>query len=302
MRANIEIKDVSKHYGKTVVVDQLNFKIMPGEIFALLGLNGAGKTTTLKMMLGLTIPTQGEIRYFNKSFHENRNYILPRIGSVIEHPGFYDHLTVYENFKLITNIVGLHEEDSIFDLLRLVNLDFKLYDKVKTLNLQEKQKLAIARALLNNPLILLLDEPFNGLDVKSVNEMRNILMRLANERKVSIIIASHVLSEIEKIASRIAVIHHGKIIQIFDQAYLKGNSMSRTVIKADDMKLLYQRLKEAGYKEFLLKEQYIYLNEAIQLDELSQKLDLNNLNIIECYKKAITLEDYFVELVGGEMI
>lgn len=302
MKANIELKNISKRFGEFLVVDDLELTINPGEIVALLGLNGAGKTTTLKMMLGLTVPTTGQIKYFGKSLEENRDYILPRIGSVIEHPGFYEDLTIYENFRLITNIVGVHKEDTIIELLTLVNLDFKIDEKVRTLNLQEKQKLAIARALLNNPMILLLDEPFNGLDVKSINEMRDIFSRLAQERKVSIVIASHVLSEIEKFATRIAVIHGGKILQVFDQVYLKGTLQSRTVLKADQMALLYKRLKEAGLKEFYMRDQYIYLNEAIELDRLVDKVNLEGIHILECYQKTVTLEDYFVELVGGELL
>lgn len=302
MRTAVELKNLSKSYGNESIVHRLNIKIKPGEIFALLGLNGAGKTTTIKMMLGLTPATEGEVRYFNQPFVANKSKLLPQIGSVIEHPGFYEQLTVFQNLKLIANVVGVYGPGYIEEVLSSVGLLHLKDDKVRDLMLSDQQKLAIARALLNNPSILVLDEPFNGLDIQSINEMRTLLIRLAKERNTMVFISSHVLSEIEKMADRIAILHQGKILKLIDRNFLVTHQMMRTVISTPQGHLLYERLKKAGYKGAIKQNNCVVLNEKLSLSKMNTSVDLRGIEIIEMYPKALTLQEYFIELIGGETL
>ena len=207
----IKTENLTKTYGGINRVDGLNLKIPEGKIYGFLGANGAGKTTTMKMLLGLTPPSGGRIEIFGTPFEENRIEILKKTGSIIENPSYYGHLTGKENLKLLEKILDVSEEESE-KVLKLVGLYEERDKKVKNYSLGMKQRLAIAMALLRDPKLLILDEPTNGLDPEGIREIRELLKSLARKRNITVMISSHQLSEIEKIADIIGILKDGKLI------------------------------------------------------------------------------------------
>lgn len=208
----LETKALTRKFDKQIAVDNINLHVPKGQIYGLLGRNGAGKTTTLRMIMGLVQPTSGEIEIFEKNLMKNKKEIYPRIGSIIENPGFYQNLTGSENLKILARLRGVHRSDAIEYALSTVGLDKEPEKIVSQYSLGMKQRLGIAAAIMHEPELLILDEPINGLDPIGIQEMRNFLIKLCKENHVTIVISSHILSEIEQLADNIGVIHDGKLL------------------------------------------------------------------------------------------
>ena len=209
----IETKGLTKRYGEQVSVSSLHLHVQKGRIYGLLGRNGAGKTTTMRMLLGLTAPTSGTVCLFGRPLKGNEKRLLPRIGSLIESPGFYPNLTGTENLRIFARLRGLRNPGCIKGALELVNLpyrDKKLYSQY---SLGMKQRLAIALAVMHDPELLILDEPINGLDPIGIAEMRDFIRALCEERGKTILISSHILSEIALLAHDIGIIDHGVLLE-----------------------------------------------------------------------------------------
>ena len=221
----IETKDLSKIYSKTKVVDSINMHVEKGKIYGLLGKNGAGKTTTMCMLLKLTYPSSGDVFLFGKDPKKYSKEIYPKIGSIIETPGFYENLTAYENLKIIAKLRGEYNPVNINSVLKMVNLDQEKSKKFKDFSLGMKQRLGIAAAIMHSPELLILDEPINGLDPFGIKEIRTLLKRLSHEFGITILISSHILSEIENIADVIGVMDEGILIEEFtrDELFRKLN-------------------------------------------------------------------------------
>ena len=203
--------DLSKHYGTRVAVDQLNLTIRRGEIVGFLGPNGAGKTTSIRMLLGLIMPTSGRVELFGRDLANEQASLLPRVGALVETPALYLHLTGRENLRAIGAVLGGVSRQRIETVLELVGLHQRQKDRVRTYSLGMKQRLGLGIALLNDPDLLILDEPANGLDPAGIVEMRDLLHRLAGEGK-TIFLSSHLLSEVQQICSRVAIINAGKLV------------------------------------------------------------------------------------------
>lgn len=205
--------DLTKEYKKFTAVKGLNMNIEKGDIYGFLGENGAGKTTTIRMIMGLIRPTSGEIELFSeKSSNKNRNF-LQRIGSMIEYPGFYPNLTAKENLEIHRRMIGVQEKDSIEDSLKIVGIADVKDKQVKNFSLGMKQRLGIARALLHHPEFLILDEPTNGLDPIGIKEIRELIIDLCHKQGITFLISSHILSEIQQMATKIGIIHKGVLVE-----------------------------------------------------------------------------------------
>ncbi len=209
----VQLTTLQKSFSKLVAVDQLNLEIQPQSIFGFLGPNGAGKSTTLRMMLGLIRPDSGHIRIFNQDMKHHRVSILRKIGCLIEKPDFYLYLSGFENLQLFARLSGIKSNyTSLYSLFQRVGLSGREHDKVKTYSHGMKQRLGIAQALLHDPPLLILDEPTNGLDPQGIIDLRELILNLRNHEGKTIILSSHILSEIERIADDMVIINKGKAI------------------------------------------------------------------------------------------
>ena len=220
----IETKNLTKQYGSQKSVADLNIHVKRGKIYGLLGRNGAGKTTTMKMLLGLTKPTSGEVKIWGKSLQGNEKKLLPRIGSLIESPGFYPNLTGTENLRIFATLRGVPNNHAIKDALDLVGLPYKDKKLFSQYSLGMKQRLAIALAVMHDPELLILDEPINGLDPIGIAEVRSFIRELCDARGKTILISSHILSEISLLADDIGIIDHGALLEEESLAELEQKS------------------------------------------------------------------------------
>ena len=209
----IETHNLTKRYGNQVSVSNLNIHVKQGRIYGLLGRNGAGKTTTMRMLLGLTAPTSGEVKIFGRPMQGNENKILPRIGCLIESPGFYPNLTATENLKIFAELRGINKPSYIKGALELVNLPYRDKKLFSEYSLGMKQRLAIALAVMHEPEVLILDEPINGLDTIGIAEVRSCIRKLCDARGKTILISSHILSEISLLADDIGIIDRGVLLE-----------------------------------------------------------------------------------------
>jgi len=204
---------LSKSYGKRLAVDNLELSVDRAELFGFLGPNGAGKTTTIRMALGLIAPTSGSVEILGLEVRAHRSQVLPRVGALVESPALYGYLSGRDNLRAVGNVLGGVSEKRIDEVLEIVALKGRDKDRVKTYSLGMKQRLGLALALLNDPDVLILDEPANGLDPAGIVEMRDLLRDLGAKGK-TVFISSHVLSEVQQICTRVAIINHGKLIRV----------------------------------------------------------------------------------------
>src|SRR5436309_15462561 len=207
----LRTRNLSKHYGKRLAVDNLNLEVRRGEIFGFLGPNGAGKTTTIRMALGLIAPSSGNVEILGQDVATHRAHILPRVGALVETPALYLYMSGRNNLRSVGSVLGGVPDERIDAVLELVGLRARQKDRVRTYSLGMKQRLGVAIALLQDPDILILDEPANGLDPAGIVEMRDLMHRLAAEGK-TVFISSHMLSEVQQICTRVAIINLGRLI------------------------------------------------------------------------------------------
>lgn len=203
--------DLSKHYGSRIAVNQLNLEVRRGEIVGFLGPNGAGKTTSIRMLLGLIAPTAGRVELFGRDLSAKRSHLLPRIGALVETPALYLHMTGHDNLRAVGAVLGGVSRQRVETVLDQVGLQARQKDRVRTYSLGMKQRLGVGIALLNNPDLLILDEPANGLDPAGIVEMRDLMHRLAGEGK-TVFLSSHFLGEVQQICSRVVFLNSGKLI------------------------------------------------------------------------------------------
>lgn len=246
----VKTENLIKKFNNVNSVDNINLKVREGEIYGFLGPNGAGKSTTIKMILGLIKPNSGEISVFGKSIKDDREEILKNIGALVESPSYYGHLTAYENLDILRRVLKVSKSE-IEEKLKLVSLWHAKNKKVREFSLGMKQRLGIAQALMGNPKLLILDEPTNGLDPAGIIEIRNLIKYLAKERNITIIISSHILSEIELVATEVAVINKGKLLYQGSLDNLKKNSTNEVLIRLEnheDKELVFKLLISRKYK------------------------------------------------------
>lgn len=211
MQPVVQVTNLSKHYKNIKAVDALSFTVNEGDVYGFLGQNGAGKSTTIRMLLTLIEPTEGEIELFGLKLHKHRKEILRNIGAIIEKPDVYKYLSAYNNLKLFARMSGINPTDKqLMQQLEMVGLKDRAHDKVKTFSQGMKQRLGIAIALIHDPRLIILDEPTNGLDPQGIADIRNLILHLSREMKKTLLVSSHLLNEMEQIATRLLIIDKGK--------------------------------------------------------------------------------------------
>lgn len=298
----IETKNLTKKYGSQKSVADLNIHVQKGRIYGLLGRNGAGKTTTMKMLLGLTKPTSGEVKIWGKSLQGNEKKLLPRIGSLIESPGFYPNLTATENLRIFATLRGVPNNHAIQDALDLVELPYKDKKLFSQYSLGMKQRLAIALAVMHDPELLILDEPINGLDPAGIVEIRNLLKSLNKEYGMTILVSSHILEELYQTASEFILIDKGKIIEEISDRELNDRCKRHIAIKATDPQkaliVLEETLHTDSFK--LMPDGMIRLYDYLDdMEKVAAALSDAHILVTGLSVAGDTLEDYFLSKIGG---
>ena len=283
----IETRDITKVYGEQTVVNKVNLHVQKGRIYGLLGRNGAGKTTIMKMILGLTAITSGEVDVFGKNIKGNERRIYPRIGAIIETPGFYPNLTGTENLEIFAKLRGTAQPNAVKEALDVVGLpyrDKKLFSKY---SLGMKQRLGIANAILHDPELLILDEPTNGLDPIGIAEMRNFILSLSKERGKTILISSHILSEIAMLADDIGIIHGGVLLEESSFAALERKNRKYIQIQVSDPKRATLVLEQQfGLRQYEIEDDAcirLYDTDA-DIAAINKALMLENIAVISSRK------------------
>ncbi len=297
----IETKDLSKIYSKKRAVDSVSMHVEKGKIYGLLGKNGAGKTTTMCMLLNLTYPSDGEVVIFGKDPKKYSKEIYPKIGSIIETPGFYENLTAYENLKIIGKLRGNYNPRNINSVLEIVNLTSVGSKKFGNFSLGMKQRLAIAAAIMHNPELLILDEPINGLDPFGIKEIRALLKRLSHEFGITILISSHILSEIENLADVIGFMDGGVLIEEISREELFNRLNKYVEFEVSDTDLAVEILKRLQLNEnedFTFRGEKIFLHTHLDMrDRFNAMFVKEGINVKKVNLCEENLEEYFTRFV-----
>lgn len=232
----LKVRNLTKRYKERIAVNNISFEVFQGEIFGFLGPNGAGKTTTLKIITGLAKPTSGTVQVCGFDVVKQFEKAISNVGGIIENPELYTYMSGLDNLKYYAKLSSKNiTREKINEVVKLVSMEGRIKDKVKTYSLGMRQRVGIAQALLHDPRLLVLDEPTNGLDPEGIQEMREFLKRLAHDKKISIIISSHILSEMEQLCDTVAIIDNGNIIEVKSMQEIKkvAEQQSRIRVKVD---------------------------------------------------------------------
>lgn len=295
----IETHDLCKQYGNALRVAHLDLDVPEGSVYGFLGPNGAGKSTTLKMILGLVRPTAGDIRVLGKKMDGgSRLAVLRQVGSLIESPSYYGHLTGEENLRIVQTLRGVPEKN-IREVLQIVRLDGQRGKRVAHYSLGMKQRLGLAAALLGYPKLLILDEPTNGLDPAGIQEMRELICSLPERFGMTVVVSSHLLSEIDQMADHVAIIREGELVFQDTLEALHGRSRHHLALRTTNNILARDVLRE---KSVPCQEDEGYLILPILSDELAAQLTRllaqRHLGVIRLEERQKSLEDIFLELTG----
>lgn len=301
MENALEISELTKSFNGIKVLDQVSMTIKKGSIYGFLGPNGAGKTTVMKSILNLVKPDSGQITVFGKEIDRESYTYLAGIGSIVEAPIFYNTLNVRENLELHCEYVGNYDKKSIERTLAIVGLKNVGKKKVKELSQGMKQRLGIARALISDPELLILDEPINGLDPFGIRETRELLLKINNELGTTVFISSHIIAEIDTICDCIGFIKDGRIIQEIERKQLKEETKKFIEIEVSDVKKAVQIFDEkcrlTNFKVVSSSLVRIY-DDHIDKKKVSKALMGNGIEIYEIKQQSRTLEEYFIGLMS----
>lgn len=296
----LSTRGLTKVYGRQKAVDDVSVQIPRGAIYGFIGRNGAGKTTFLKMICGLARPTDGEITMFGYTGKELCR-VRSRIGSLIESPGIYPSMTASENLVVKCKFFGIHKKGYVENLLKLVDLGDTGGKKVKNFSLGMKQRLGIALALVGEPDLLVLDEPINGLDPQGIAEVRDTILRLNQERNMTILISSHILEELSKIATDYGIIHNGSLLQELTQEELMRRCSERIVLVLDQPRMAVPVLDQLGFVNYqVVDSEHIHIYERLnESANLNMALNMAGVAVRSISVTSEELETYYLNLTGG---
>lgn len=295
----VELKNLSKTIKGKKIIHDLNLALYPGQITGFLGPNGAGKTTTIRMMVGLMKPTSGEVFIDGQSVQRHFEEAISKVGVIVENPEMYKYLSGYKNLEHFARMNKNVTKERINEVIRQVGLENRIREKVSTYSLGMRQRLGLAQALLNKPKFLILDEPTNGLDPAGIREFRNYLRKIAEEEGVAVFVSSHLLSEIELMCDRIAVIQNGKLI---DMREMKDDEQSHYYIETEQNANITTVFADAGVVFEQHEKGWLIQAEKTKIPAIVQSLVASDINIYEIKPYHKTLEDQFLEMTGGGQI
>lgn len=296
----LEAKALTKKYKNFKVLDELTMKIPQGAIYGLVGKNGAGKTTLIRIICGLQNPTSGEyILYGKKSNSKGITRARRRIGAVVETPSIYLDMTARENLKQQFSVLGIPSFDGIDDLLKLVGLENTGKKKAKHFSLGMKQRLGIAVALAGDPDFLVLDEPINGLDPQGIVEIRELILKLNREFNITVLISSHILDELSKLATHYGFVDSGRVVKEISAKELENSCRKAIRIEVTDIKILSLVLDELKIEYSIISDTGADIYSAVNVSQLVLKLSEKGCDVISMAERDESLEGYYINLVGG---
>ena len=297
METMLSATNIVKKYGNKKVLDNVNMTIYKGDIYGFIGKNGAGKTTFMRVVLSLTYPNSGEVKLFGD---KSLNQVGLKVGSLIESPGFYKNLTAQENLNRFSTLYGA-DKSKVSEILDLVGLENTGKKKVKDFSLGMRQRLGIAIALLGDPELLLLDEPINGLDPEGIKEIRDLIVRLNQEKKITILISSHLLDELSKVVTRYGIIDHGVLLEEITSKELTEKCKQKLTIEVDEVEkaksIVSKIIKSENVSEVSNYEIEI-IDEIEKAAEINKALVKGGVNVSAIYPNTDSLEEYFIKRIG----
>ena len=284
---------LTKKYGEKLAADRINIHIKEGEIYGLIGRNGAGKTTIMRMISGLSAPTSGSYE-----FHSNDS---SGIGVLIESPGIYANRSAFDNLKIKCIAMGCYSKEYINDLLRIVGLEDTGKKNAGSFSLGMRQRLGIALALTGDPKLIVLDEPINGLDPQGIAEVRETLEKLRDEKGITVMVSSHILEELGKVADSFGIINNGELIQEFTSEELERRCGQYITVNTDDNEKAIEIIRSLGIENAVLSGNKIRIDEHLdQTAAINKALVTAGLAVDEIHTTNISLEDYYLSLTGGK--
>lgn len=297
----LEISGLNKTFKNRKVINDLNLKVVEGDIYGFIGPNGSGKTTTIRTILGLLRPDSGKVIIDGYDTKRNYKKAISSIGAIVGNPVFYEYLSAYDNLSLMSNLIPETSKERIEEFLEIVGLKERSHDKVQTYSLGMKQRLGIANALLNNPKLIILDEPTNGLDPQGMKEFKELIAQLAIEKGITFFISSHLLNEVEQICNKVGIFKEGKL--------LAERSTKEFLLEQDEIYEIYTSelnkvksiLKAMSYVKSLddFPNGIIVQTEKGSFSSLNKLLVTNDIPFDSLIPKRNTLENYFLDITGG---
>jgi ABC-type multidrug transport system ATPase subunit len=299
MQNIIETQNLTRRFGTLTAVDKVDLRVPEASVYGFLGPNGAGKTTTIRMLLGLIRPNAGLVTLFGKSIREERLAILSRLGALVEQPACYPHLTGRENLEIIRRLRGF-PKSSIAEALAIVKLESAAKRLVKHYSTGMKQRLGIAMALIGQPELLILDEPTNGLDPAGIHEMRDLIVRLPEEFGITVFLSSHLLSEVEQVATQIGIIQKSQLIFQGNPEALQAQLNESVVVSVDQPEKAKALLAQAGWTVQRNGSQKLHVQANGQSDAamINSQLMQAGMSVYQVSLEKPSLEDIFLKLTG----
>lgn len=293
MKKLLECQDLCKSFGKKQILKNVSFELDEGDILAFIGPNGSGKTTTIKLILGLQGIDKGSVNI--NSFDIKKDFVkaIEKVGAIVENPDTYMYLSGWDNLKLTANMYKNISDEAIKDIVKLVDLETRIHDKVSKYSLGMRQRLGIARALINKPNILILDEPTNGLDPEGIKDLRNLLKKLAKEG-MGILISSHNLAELESFCNKVLIIDNGTIIETSEVKEFKNNDNKYVFTISSTEKLDIEGIYEVS------KTKFSFNGDKESIAKIVKKLVKENIDVYEVKMQELTLEEAFLKKTGGK--
>jgi ABC-type multidrug transport system ATPase subunit len=296
----LQTHNLTKRFKKRYAVSELNIEVYRGDVFGFLGPNGAGKSTTIRMLLTLINPTSGNVFLFGKSVVKHRKEVLKRLGGLVEKPDFYGHMSAYDNLKFIGSLNGGTTRSRIEEVLEIVKLRDRIDDKVKTYSHGMKQRLGIAQALLGNPELIILDEPTSGLDPQGMKEVRDLIRTLSQEHNKTIFLSSHLLHEIELVATRMSIINKGKLVVQGSVKELLDSSEQYIEIRATSEDKAEKIINSFSFVDKTEKrnDTILVYTKTENASLINEELVKNDVSVSAIIPRR-SLEDYFLEMTEG---
>lgn len=293
MKKLLECQNLCKSFGKKQILKDVSFEIDEGDILAFIGPNGSGKTTTIKLILGLQNIDKGKVTINGFDIEKDFVKSIEKVGAIVENPDTYMYLTGWQNLKLTANLYKDITDEKIKEIVKLVELEGRINDKVSKYSLGMRQRLGIARALINEPNVLILDEPTNGLDPEGIKDLRNLLKKLAKEG-LGILISSHNLAELESFCNKVLIIDNGTIIETSEVKEFKNNGNKYTFNISNTKDLDIEGIYEVA------KDKFSYNGEKEDIASIVKTLVKKNIDVYEVKMEELTLEEAFLKKTGGK--